>query len=30
MEKLICALWAPEGESRADYAERLKASLPPR
>lgn len=29
MEKLICALWAPEGESRADYAERLKASLPP-
>lgn len=28
MEKLICALWAPEGMSRADYAERLKAALP--
>ena len=28
MEKLICALWAPQGESRADYAERLKAALP--
>ena len=28
MEKLICALWAPEGVSRADYAEQLKAALP--
>jgi hypothetical protein len=28
MEKLICALWAPEGESRAAYANRLVASLP--
>ncbi len=28
MEKLICALWAPEGVSRADYAGRLKAALP--
>jgi len=28
MEKLICALWAHEGESRADYAARLTAKLP--
>ncbi|WP_097093216.1 7-beta-hydroxysteroid dehydratase Hsh3 [Novosphingobium sp. Chol11] len=28
MEKLICALWAPEGVTRADYAEQLKAALP--
>ena len=28
MEKLIYALWAPQGVSRADYAEQLKATLP--
>jgi hypothetical protein len=28
MEKLICALWAPDGVSRADYAEQLKGALP--
>jgi len=28
MEKLIVALWAPEGESRAIYGERLLTSLP--
>ncbi|WP_313809207.1 EthD domain-containing protein [Sphingobium sp.] len=28
MEKLICALWAPEGVNRADYAARLVATLP--
>ncbi len=28
MEKLICALWAPEGVNGADYAEQLKAALP--
>ena len=28
MEKLICALWAPEGESRAAYGDRLKSTLP--
>lgn len=28
MEKLICALWAPEGESRGDYGVRLLESLP--
>jgi len=28
MEKVICALWAPDGESRADYAARLAATLP--
>ena len=28
MEKVIGALWAPEGTSRADYAERLRAELP--
>ena len=28
MEKLICALWAPEGESRAEYGARLVESLP--
>lgn len=28
MEKVICALWAPEGETRADYGARLTAELP--
>lgn len=28
MEKLVCALWAPEGESPAALGERLKAQLP--
>jgi hypothetical protein len=28
MEKVICALWAPEGESRADYGARLVETLP--
>lgn len=28
MEKLVCALWAPEGESRADYSARLIETLP--
>lgn len=28
MEKIICALWAPEGEDRADYGARLVAQLP--
>ncbi|WP_150291536.1 EthD domain-containing protein [Sphingobium estronivorans] len=28
MEKLICALWAPEGEARADFGARLTATLP--
>ncbi len=28
MEKVICALWASEGESRADYGARLVAELP--
>ncbi|EZP74069.1 hypothetical protein BV96_00157 [Sphingomonas paucimobilis] len=28
MEKLICALWAPQGESRADFGARLLAELP--
>ena len=28
MEKVIGALWAPEGMSRADYVERLRAGLP--
>lgn len=28
MEKVICALWAPQGESRADYGARLVAELP--
>lgn len=28
MEKLICALWAPEGESRADFGARLVGRLP--
>lgn len=28
MEKLICALWAPEGETRADFGARLIDSLP--
>ena len=29
MEKLICALWAPEGEDRATFGARLVESLPP-
>ena len=28
MEKVIVALWAPAGESRADYGARLLAQLP--
>ncbi len=28
MEKLICALWAPKGEARADFGARLVAELP--
>ncbi len=28
MEKVVVALWAPEGENRADYAARLLESLP--
>ncbi|WP_395397658.1 EthD domain-containing protein [Novosphingobium sp. BL-8A] len=28
MEKVVAALWAPEGETRADYAARLLESLP--
>ncbi|MCP1470419.1 hypothetical protein J3E64_002107 [Sphingobium sp. OAS761] len=28
MEKVICALWAPEGESRSDYAARILKTLP--
>lgn len=28
MEKVVCALWAPEGESRVDYGARLVNMLP--
>lgn len=28
MEKLVCALWAPEGEAKEDYNARLLTSLP--
>lgn len=29
MEKLVCALWAPPGESREAFGDRLRRALPP-
>lgn len=28
MEKIVCALWAPEGEGREAYGERVRSTLP--